>query len=117
MAPEGQCSGRLCVCFCFPFCCSVSFDAQAIGKLFHSGLPHKGINALEMVQDSLRIVQDRFYNDFPPHPDEFKYKLYTLTQIFGLISVSLVIRYSYATPSTMKPTQVSIAQVGNTDVK
>lgn len=66
---------------------AVVWHLKAVGKLFHSGLPHKGINSLEMVQDSLRIIQDRFYADFPPDPLESK--------------------YNYATPSTMKPTQCS----------
>lgn len=40
--------------------------------------------------EALRIIQERFYEDFPPHPDEA--------------------RYNFATPSTMKPTQMSVAK-------
>ncbi|GLT91209.1 hypothetical protein SLE2022_091090 [Rubroshorea leprosula] len=57
------------------------------GKLFHSGLPHKAINPLELGMEALKVIQLRFYKDFPPHPKE---------QV-----------YSFATPSTMKPTQWS----------
>lgn len=42
----------------------------AKGKLFHSGLPHKGINAMELLMESLAIIQKRFYEDFPAHPNE-----------------------------------------------
>uniref|UniRef100_A0A2P2JTT0 Acetylornithine deacetylase n=1 Tax=Rhizophora mucronata TaxID=61149 RepID=A0A2P2JTT0_RHIMU len=57
------------------------------GKLFHSGLAHKAINALELAMEALKEIQSRFYRDFPPHPKE---------QLYG-----------FATPSTMKPTQWS----------
>ncbi|XP_011028189.1 PREDICTED: acetylornithine deacetylase-like isoform X2 [Populus euphratica] len=57
------------------------------GKLFHSGLPHKAINPLELGMEALKELQSRFYKDFPPHKEE---------QIYG-----------FATPSTMKPTQWS----------
>lgn len=56
-----------------------------VGKLFHSGLPDKAINALEMAMEVVRAIQERFYKDFPPHRDEK--------------------RYQYATGSTLKPTQ------------
>ncbi|KAJ6942990.1 acetylornithine deacetylase-like [Populus alba x Populus x berolinensis] len=57
------------------------------GKLFHSGLPHKAINPLELGMEALKEIQSRFYKDFPPHKEE---------QVYG-----------FATPSTMKPTQWS----------
>lgn len=59
---------------------------KAVGKLFHSGLPHKGINSIEMAMDAMNTIQRRFYADFPRHPMEDV--------------------YNYATPSTMKPTQI-----------
>jgi acetylornithine deacetylase len=34
---------------------------MAKGKLFHSGLPHKAINAVELVYEAIRVVQQRFY--------------------------------------------------------
>ncbi|XP_010559314.1 PREDICTED: acetylornithine deacetylase [Tarenaya hassleriana] len=55
------------------------------GKLFHSGLAHKAINAMELGMEALKEIQTRFYRDFPPHPQE---------KVYG-----------FATPSTMKPTQ------------
>jgi acetylornithine deacetylase len=57
------------------------------GKLFHSGLPHMGINAIEMGMDAMNYLQQRFYQDYPQHEKEKEYR--------------------YATPSTMKPTQIS----------
>lgn len=57
------------------------------GKLFHSGLPHKGINSIEMATDALNLIQKRFYEDFPRVPKEAE--------------------YNYATPSTIKPCQIS----------
>jgi acetylornithine deacetylase len=58
-----------------------------IGKLFHSGLPHKGINSIEMAMDIISQFQKRFYEDFPRDPREDE--------------------YNFTTCSTMKPTQIS----------
>ena len=57
------------------------------GKLFHSGLPHKGINSIEMAMDVVSHIQSRFYRDFKRHEMEDK--------------------YNFATCSTFKPTQIS----------
>ncbi|MHC4821914.1 MAG: M20/M25/M40 family metallo-hydrolase, partial [Planctomycetota bacterium] len=57
------------------------------GKLFHSGMPDKAVNALELGMEVVRHIQDRFYDDFPPHPDES--------------------RYLFVTGSSLKPTQWS----------
>ncbi|KAJ8754342.1 hypothetical protein K2173_002793 [Erythroxylum novogranatense] len=65
----------------------IPWKLHVTGKLFHSGLAHKAINALELAMEALKELQMRFYKDFPPHPKE---------QIYG-----------FATPSTMKPTQWS----------
>ncbi|KAJ4848004.1 hypothetical protein Tsubulata_009332 [Turnera subulata] len=65
----------------------IPWKLHVTGKLFHSGLAHKAINALELAMEALKEIQSRFYRDFPPHPKE---------QVYG-----------YATPSTMKPTQWS----------
>jgi acetylornithine deacetylase len=59
------------------------------GKLFHSGLPHKGINSIEFAMDVTNYVQSRFYADFPQHPKEVEYK--------------------FITSSTLKPTQIRCA--------
>jgi acetylornithine deacetylase len=42
------------------------------GKIFHSGLPHKAINPIEMAMDAVLAIQKRFYTDFGPHPLEAK---------------------------------------------
>ena len=39
---------------------------RAEGRLFHSGLPHKGINSQEFVNEAVAYLQKRFYEDFPP---------------------------------------------------
>ncbi|KAH7687357.1 Peptidase M20 protein [Dioscorea alata] len=63
----------------------IAWKLRATGKLFHSGLPLKAINPLELAMEALREIQSRFYKDFPPRPkEEF---------------------YGFATPSTIKPTQ------------
>ncbi|XP_055821086.1 acetylornithine deacetylase-like [Solanum dulcamara] len=66
---------------------TIPWKLKVTGKLFHSGLPNKAINALELGMEALREIQTRFYKDFPPHPKEKVYK--------------------FETPSTMKPTQWS----------
>jgi len=68
---------------------SVTWFFKATGKLFHSGLPHKGVNALELANTAMAELQDRFYNEFKPVPDEKA--------------------WSFMTGSTMKPTQVKCA--------
>ncbi|KAK9144669.1 hypothetical protein Sjap_004572 [Stephania japonica] len=47
---------------------------------------------MELLMESLKEIQLRFYRDFPPHPKE---------QLYG-----------FATPSTMKPTQWSYPRGG-----
>lgn len=64
---------------------SIPWKLHVTGKPFHSGLPHKAINPLELAMEALKEIQSRFYRDFPAHPKE---------QV-----------YEFATPSTMKPTQ------------
>nr|BAA95409.1 DIP-1 [Citrullus lanatus] len=66
---------------------SIPWSVETTGKLFHSGLPNKAINALELAMDALKPIQLNFYRDFPPHPKESD--------------------YGFETPSTMKPTQWS----------
>ncbi|CAG7883780.1 unnamed protein product [Brassica rapa] len=65
----------------------IPWKLHVTGKLFHSGLAHKAINAMELGMEGLKEIQSRFYRDFPPHEQE---------KIYG-----------FATPSTMKPTQWS----------
>ncbi|KMZ75955.1 Acetylornithine deacetylase or succinyl-diaminopimelate desuccinylase [Zostera marina] len=70
----------------------IAWKLEAIGKLFHSGFPHKAINALEMASEAFKEIQVRFYRDFPAHPKEKE--------------------YGYAAPSTMKPTKWSYPEGG-----
>lgn len=71
---------------------SIVWHLEAVGRLFHSGLPHKGINSIEFASEAIKVIQERFYRDFPPHPEEKT--------------------YNFATPSTMKPTQISVPKGG-----
>lgn len=68
---------------------TLQWQLVSTGKLFHSGLPHKGINAIEMAMDATNYIQSNFFKDFPRHPNEEK--------------------YNFVTQSTLKPTQVSCA--------
>ncbi len=71
---------------------AAQWQLKVTGKLFHSGLPHKGINAIEMAMDAVSYVQKKFFNSFPRHPMEDT--------------------YSFMTQSTMKPTQISCTPGG-----
>lgn len=59
---------------------------EVSGKPFHSGLPHKGINAIEYGMDALSYLQRRFFEKFPKHPREAEFR--------------------YATQSTLKVTRM-----------
>ena len=69
---------------------SMQWNLKAKGRLFHSGLPHKGINSLELVQEACAELQKRFYATFGPKEEEKE--------------------YNFSTPSTMKPTQIECAK-------
>eukprot|EP01095_Lingulamoeba_sp_RSL-Kostka_P003418 TRINITY_DN143_c0_g4_i1.p1 TRINITY_DN143_c0_g4~~TRINITY_DN143_c0_g4_i1.p1 ORF type:complete len:447 (-),score=183.82 TRINITY_DN143_c0_g4_i1:162-1475(-) len=71
---------------------AIPWHLKAKGKLFHSGLPHKAINSIEFANEALKVIQKRFYEDFPAHPKEEL--------------------YNFQTPSTMKPTQISCPKGG-----
>eukprot|EP00929_Paragymnodinium_shiwhaense_P085060 TRINITY_DN45523_c0_g1_i1.p1 TRINITY_DN45523_c0_g1~~TRINITY_DN45523_c0_g1_i1.p1 ORF type:complete len:539 (+),score=119.35 TRINITY_DN45523_c0_g1_i1:98-1714(+) len=75
-------------------CCGtsgmLSWSLKCSGRLFHSGFPHKGINSIELANEAVNIIQSRFYDDFPAHPQEAK--------------------YGFATGSHMKPTQIDCAK-------
>ena len=43
------------------------------GKLFHSGLPNKAINPIELCMEAFLEMQRRFYAEFPEHPEEAKW--------------------------------------------
>lgn len=64
-----------------------AWEMNVHGKLFHSGIPHRGINSIEFAMDAINYIQSNFFKDFPAHPRESE--------------------YNFATQSTMKPTQIS----------
>lgn len=71
-------------------CCGsagmMSWQLKCTGRLFHSGIPQKAINSIELAGEALSLVQHRFYEDFPPHPNEDA--------------------YGFGSGSHMKPTQI-----------
>lgn len=67
----------------------LQWKIRATGKLFHSGLPHKGINAIDFGIDAVHYMKEKFYKDFPKHSREDE--------------------YNFATQSTFKATQISTA--------
>eukprot|EP00933_Yihiella_yeosuensis_P036451 TRINITY_DN30202_c0_g1_i1.p1 TRINITY_DN30202_c0_g1~~TRINITY_DN30202_c0_g1_i1.p1 ORF type:complete len:543 (+),score=108.40 TRINITY_DN30202_c0_g1_i1:77-1705(+) len=74
-------------------CCgtagAMSWTLKCKGRLFHSGFPNKAINSIELASEAIATIQDRFFQDFPPHPSEECYQ--------------------FATGSHMKPTQIECA--------
>lgn len=70
----------------------IAWTLTATGKLFHSGLPNLGVNAIELGLDATTELQRRFYKDFGP--------------------VEAECAYNFACPSTMKPTRVQSAPSG-----
>ncbi|XP_065912244.1 uncharacterized protein [Dysidea avara] len=75
---------------CLATASATMWKLKCHGRLFHSGLPHKGVNSVELAMDAVTYIQKRFYQDYPPHPSEKD--------------------YLFATPSTMKPTQIKTAE-------
>lgn len=72
---------------CQGTCGVIPWKFECHGRLFHSGLPHQAINAIEMATDVLSYIQAKFYAEFPRDPREDI--------------------YNFRTCSTLKPTQIS----------
>jgi acetylornithine deacetylase len=72
---------------CMGTCGMLQWKLKVKGKLFHSGMQHRGINAVEMAMDAVSYCQERFFKEFPRHEKEDEYK--------------------YVTQSSMKATQMS----------
>ncbi|KAL3660514.1 hypothetical protein V7S43_014658 [Phytophthora oleae] len=70
----------------------ITWTLKATGKLFHSGLPNLGINSIELGMDALTKIQERFYQDFGPLPQEKE--------------------YNYSCPSTLKPSRIESSTNG-----
>lgn len=75
-------------------CCGSSgalgWNLVCSGRVFHSGFPYKGINSIELASEAIANIQARFYEDFPPHPNEEAYQ--------------------FGAGSNMKPTQIECAK-------
>jgi len=77
----------------------VQWQLTVTGKAFHSGLPHHGINPIEMAMDTVQYLQKQFYKVFCTHEKEKE--------------------YNFQISSTFKPTQIqtpagSLNQIPNT---
>jgi len=66
----------------------VAWKLSAVGKMCHSGFPHKGVNAIELAMDAVRELQRVFYERFPAHEREKT--------------------YGFPCASSLKPTQASM---------
>lgn len=70
----------------------MTWECKVSGKKFHSGLPHKGINAIECAQRAVQDLQAKFFKQFPAHEKEKEYK--------------------FVCSSSMKPTQIFVPPGG-----
>ncbi|KAI9895910.1 hypothetical protein PsorP6_019414 [Peronosclerospora sorghi] len=70
----------------------ISWTLKAKCKLFHSGLPHLGINSIVLGMDALCKIQERFYTDFGPVEKEKE--------------------YNYSCTSTLKPMRIESSTNG-----
>jgi len=68
----------------------LQWTLAATGKLFHSGLPNKTVNPIELIQESIALIQKRFYEEFTERYEER--------------------RWGFVAPSSMKPTQQACAK-------
>ena len=60
---------------------NIQWKMDVTGKAFHSGLPHKGINAIELGFDALAHLQKVFDKNFPRHPREEEYNFKTQSSL------------------------------------
>ena len=68
---------------------ALQWTLKVEGRKAHSGLPHVGINPLELGFQAVKYIQDRFYVDFKAKPEAAK--------------------YNFPIASTLKPTQIRCA--------
>jgi acetylornithine deacetylase len=69
---------------------NLQWRMKVTGKLFHSGLPHLGINSIELAMDAVSYIQQRFFQEFKRLPQEDE--------------------YNFKTQSSFKATQISCAE-------
>ena len=68
---------------------ALQWTLKVEGRKSHSGLPHVGINPIELGLQAVKYMQDRFYKDFKAKPEAKE--------------------YNFPIASTMKPTQFKCA--------
>jgi acetylornithine deacetylase len=59
-----------------------AWQVTVSGKKFHSGLPHKGINSIELAMEVVQYLQKRFYEDFTKFTKEEKEYLFSVSSSF-----------------------------------
>lgn len=64
----------------------VQWQLDFKGKLFHSGMPHRAINAIEFAQDSIAYIQKRFYADYKFLPQESVYNFMTTSSLKRMLN-------------------------------
>ena len=80
---------------------------RAEGRLFHSGLPHKGINSLELAMEAIAYIQNKFYQEYPPVSlawlsDEFG-SVKMAVMMFSLFCLSCSMRVKRSTSLPLPP--------------
>ena len=66
LSTRALCQHTQCLLFDIGTASAAMWTLRAEGHLFHSGLPHKGINSLELGMEAVAYLQKRFYQDFLP---------------------------------------------------
>eukprot|EP01088_Endostelium_zonatum_P014089 TRINITY_DN2953_c1_g2_i1.p1 TRINITY_DN2953_c1_g2~~TRINITY_DN2953_c1_g2_i1.p1 ORF type:complete len:493 (-),score=119.60 TRINITY_DN2953_c1_g2_i1:277-1755(-) len=109
-------------------CCQ--WELIATGKMFHSGFPHKSINAIELLSDAILSIQADFYSTFPFHPLQTTYNFDcsssfkptiisspdgSVNQIPGLCTAKGDLRLLpfYSIHDAMKCIETSVARLNN----
>lgn len=68
----------------------LQWSLKASGRLYHSGMPNKTVNPIELLHESMKKIQERFYKEYGPRYEEK--------------------RWGFIAPSSMKPTQQECAK-------
>lgn len=70
---------------------ATQWQLKVKGKVFHSGLPHKGINSIEMAMDAVSYIQKKFFAAFPRHPMEVRHHAICYAIRLGYASLTIAV--------------------------
>ena len=98
---------------------ATQWQLKVKGKVFHSGLPHKGINSIEMATDAVSYIQKKFFAAYPRHPLEVHYTLRSairsgyasLTILIGQVQLLHAV-HAQAHPDILRPWGIEPAPPG-----